>query len=69
MLNNNVLSLSKTHAHFYQVQTQMHVTHLVWCDFVVWSPIQDIFVERVHYDPIFMKSFILRNSYHQWCHA
>ena len=42
VLNNNVMSLSKTHAYFYQVQTQMHITHLAWCDFVVWSPIRHI---------------------------
>ena len=34
---NGVHSLSKTHAYYYQVQTQLHVTKLQWCDFVVWS--------------------------------
>ena len=38
VLNNGELSLSRTHACYYQAQTQMHVTHLSWCDFVVWSP-------------------------------
>ncbi|XP_065899160.1 uncharacterized protein [Dysidea avara] len=51
---NGELSLSRTHAYYYQVQTQMHVTHISWCDFVVWSPMQDVFVERVYYDPAFM---------------
>ena len=38
----------------------MHVTHLPWCDFIVWSPIQDLFVERVYYDPVFMKAAVLK---------
>ena len=32
----------------------MHVTHLPWCDFVVWSPIQDVFIELVLYNPAFI---------------
>ena len=60
VLKNNIMSLSKTYAYFYQVQTQMHGTHLAWCDFVVWSPFQDIFIERVCYDPIFMKAAVLK---------
>jgi len=54
VLNNGEMSLSRTHAYYYQVQTQMHVTRLPWCDFVVWSPIQDVFIERVLYDPAFI---------------
>lgn len=52
VLINNEMFLSKTHSYFYQVQTQIHVTHLPWCDFVVWSPIQDLSVECVYYDPV-----------------
>jgi len=29
------MHLSKSHAYFYQVQTQMYVTETKWCDFVV----------------------------------
>ena len=60
VLVNTEMPLSKTHSYFYQVQTQMHVTHLSWCDFVVWSTIQDLFVERVYYDPVFMKAAVLK---------
>jgi len=49
--------LSVSHSYFYQLQTQMHVTHLQWCDFVVWSP-HNIFVQQIKYDPVFMKSAI-----------
>ena len=37
VLNDCEMSLSKSHAYFYQVQTQMYVTELQRCDFVVWS--------------------------------
>ena len=56
VLDNTTMSLSKRHAYYYQVQTQMYVTQLSWCDFVVWSPIQSVFVEWIVYDPVFMKS-------------
>ena len=36
----------------------MYVTKLKWCDFVVWSPLQDPFVQRVYYDPVFMEEAI-----------
>ena len=45
---------------FYQVQTQMHVTCLIWCDFVVWSPTQDPFVQRVQYDASFTNVALLK---------
>lgn len=54
------MSLSKSHSFYYQVQTQMHVTRLPWCDFVVWSPTQDPFVQRVQYDASFIKPALLK---------
>ena len=42
--------LSKSHSYFYQTQTQMYVTRLQWCDFVVWSPLHEPFVQRIKYD-------------------
>ena len=47
---NGKLSLSNSHAYYYQIQTQMHVAKLPWCDFVVWSPVGDLFVQRVQYN-------------------
>ena len=52
------MCLSKSHSYFYQLQTQMHVTSLQWCDFVVWSPLHEPFVQRIKYDADFMKSAI-----------
>ena len=54
------IHLSKSHAYFYQIQTQMHVTKCKWCDFVVWSPLSAPFVQRVKYDSVFMKGAILK---------
>ena len=55
---NGNMCLSKSHSYFYQLQTQMHVTSLQWCDFVVWSPLHEPFVQRIKYDADFMKSAI-----------
>lgn len=52
-----IINLSKLHSYFYQVQTQMHVTN---CDFVVWSPVGALFIERIEYDSVFMKRAILK---------
>jgi len=55
------MQLSKPHAFYYQIQTQMHVTHLPWCDFVVWSPAQEPFIEHVKYNAGFMTTALRRN--------
>ena len=44
--------LKKTHAYYYQVQGQMTITGLHWCDFtVVWVGHEDLHVERLNFDP------------------
>ena len=60
VLNNCEMFLPKHHAYYYQVQTQMYVTELQWCDFVVWSPVPDIFVEWISYDAEFMNTALLK---------
>ena len=52
--------LSKSHAYFYQIQTEMHVTNSKWCDFVVWSPLDQPFIQRIHYDSEFMSNAIVK---------
>ena len=37
-------SLKEDHPYFYQVQTQVHVCRLSYCDFVIWS--NEIIMER-----------------------
>ena len=53
-----VMSLSKSHSYFYQIQTHIHVTKCRWCDFVVWSPHGSPFIQRIEYDAAFMKGAI-----------
>ena len=38
----------------------MHVTNSKWCDFVVWSPLDQPFVQRVRYNPEFMNKAIAK---------
>ena len=57
---NGEMELSSAHSYYYQIQTEMHVTRLLWCDFVVWSPIENPFVQRVHYNKAFMEMAISR---------
>ena len=52
--------LSKLHAYYFQVQTQMHVTSLQWCDFFVWSPMGEPFIQRIKYEPAFMDQVFLK---------
>ena len=52
--------LSKLHAYYFQVQTQMHVTSLQWCDFFVWSPMGEPFIQRIKYEPAFMDQVLLK---------
>ena len=54
------MSLLTNHSYYYQIQTQMYVTELPWCDFVVWSDIEDIFVQHAYYNKPFMDEVILR---------
>jgi hypothetical protein len=43
------LSLKKTHAYYWQVQGQMLITGMNWCDFVI-STEEDMLIERVFRD-------------------
>ena len=54
------LCLSESHAYYYQIQTEMRVTNSKWCDFVVWSPLDQPFVQRVRYNPEFMNKAIAK---------
>lgn len=56
------MCLSKSHGFYYQIQTQMHITHLPWCDLVVWSPYQEPFMQHVQYDAFFMKTALVKKA-------
>lgn len=42
-------TLSQNHKYFYQIQGQLALTGLTWCDLVVDSGI-DMYIERIHFD-------------------
>ena len=46
------MKLKTKHRYYYQVQMRLAVTGLKWCDFVVWSSVDDI-LDRVHFDHTF----------------
>ena len=56
--DNGLLQLKKKHPYFYQVQTQLFVTKLPWCDFVVWAPNDAIHVERIYCDNLFIEDAV-----------
>ena len=58
--NNGMLQLKRTHQYFYQVQTQLFVTQLPWCDFVLWSPGDVVYVERIFMTNLLLKMQFLR---------
>ena len=41
-----MLSLKKDHAYYYQIQLQMKICEVEYCDFIVWSE-ESIFHERI----------------------
>lgn len=41
-----IVRLDRRHTYYYQVQAQLHIVGVDYCDFVVWSK-DDLFVERV----------------------
>lgn len=43
----------------YQVQAQMHVSTVSYCDFIVWTP-QEFFIQRIKYDPVFFHNAYLK---------
>ena len=48
-------TLAKDHAYYYQVQTQMGVCKLAYCDFIVWTE-KEMLVERINADASFFEA-------------
>lgn len=42
--------LKKSHAYYWQVQGQLLITGMQWCDFVVWAQ-EDYLVQQIYVDP------------------
>lgn len=48
-VRDGVLQLKNTHAYYWQVQGQLLITGLKWCDFVVYTE-DDLFIQRIERD-------------------
>ncbi|WAR23189.1 hypothetical protein MAR_036858 [Mya arenaria] len=53
-------ALCKTHHYYAQVQGEMAVTGLPWCDFVVWTGAHknNLFVQRIYFDANFVSDML-----------
>lgn len=56
---NGVPRLKRTHKYYYQIQIQMVVCNVSFCDFVIWSP-KGMSVERILKDTEFCQSVLPR---------
>ena len=56
--------LRKDHHYFFQVQGEMAVMSLPWCDFVLWTAASknNIFVQRIHFDHDFVGKMLPKLS-------
>lgn len=52
--NTGLVKLKVGHDYYYQVQGQMAVVGVQWCDFVIWT-LSFMHVERIHYNEAFWK--------------
>ncbi|CAB1351237.1 unnamed protein product [Coregonus sp. 'balchen'] len=49
-MQHGTATLQRRHAYYWQVQGQLLITGLQWCDFVVCAQ-EDVLVQRLHLDP------------------
>ncbi|XDV16378.1 hypothetical protein PO909_016123 [Leuciscus waleckii] len=64
-ISDNKLVLRRSHPYYYQVQYQLGVTGLEWCDFVLWSVKGDPSIERIYSDSNFIAD-IINSNYKLW---
>ena len=53
-INGKAQQLNEQHAYFYQIQCQLAVTNIRFCEFGVWTE-QEMFVQRIYLDNVFIK--------------
>ncbi|KAL3869509.1 hypothetical protein ACJMK2_042180 [Sinanodonta woodiana] len=65
--SNGHIELKKNHAYYFQIQTQLGIMGLKWCDFVVWSDINFEKI-RVEFDQDFWGTLSekLISFHHKW---
>ena len=52
-----VFKLSRKHKYYYQIQGQMSILEVLYCDFVCWTP-HGVHLERIAYDVEFVNNMI-----------
>ena len=57
VLANGKLKLKTSHNYFYQVQGQMAIAGMSWCDFYVWT-LKGTSIERIYFDKDFWESVV-----------
>ncbi|XP_041932837.1 uncharacterized protein LOC121695788 [Alosa sapidissima] len=61
-MENGSRKLKKSHAYYWQVQGQLLLTGMQWCDFVVWAQ-EDYLVQRIYIDTEVQKSIREKADY------
>ena len=56
--------MEKAHSYYYQVQHEMYVCNLPYCDFVVWTP-KEFLSTRITIDTEFM-AVIMEKCFNLW---
>ena len=66
-LNNGQVTLKATHNYYYQVQGQLAITKLPWCDFLIWTP-YGTSLQRIERDENLWKVMYskLKSFYHEY---
>ena len=54
-LSDGKISLKKDHKHFYQVQGQMALAKITWCDFMIYT-LKNYAIQRIRYNPEFWET-------------
>ena len=57
--SDNQFSLLTNHSYYYQVQLQMKLCDVAYCDFVIWSP-NELVVLRISYQKSFIDTAITK---------
>lgn len=65
-INGSIL-LDHNHAYYYQVQAQIFIGEMDYCDFVVWTE-KDIYIERIYGDEDFWDDVTIKaDKFHSTC--
>lgn len=54
LCQNGVVQLKKTHQYYWQIQVQMMVTSMSWCELLVYSR-KDMLVQRIYRNELVIK--------------